>query len=279
MNLRTRVAAVGAALATAVSGTALLPTQVDAAGRIPAIRATVTNQAIRLSQHTVRAGLVKFRVVAPSGDHELQLIRLHKGYSQSQFFTDINRALQGKVHAVRQVDRRVSWAGGAEATKNHPGRFAVTLTPGTWIVGDQNGTAITTLTVTGAVQPRGGIATSSTIIGTGGDRFRAPKSAPHNGWTLFKDTSDEPHFLALQRVKPGTTRHMITHYFKHGNPNSEPSFAMPGGTSSAVISGGTQMLFHYNLPRGRYAMLCFWPSDETGMPHAMMGMYRLINLR
>jgi hypothetical protein len=26
-------------------------------------------------------------------------------------------------------------------------------------------------------------------------------------------------------------------------------------------------------------LACFWPSDETGMPHALMGKYRLVNLR
>jgi hypothetical protein len=26
-------------------------------------------------------------------------------------------------------------------------------------------------------------------------------------------------------------------------------------------------------------LLCWWPSDENGMPHAMMGMFRFINLR
>ena len=278
MNTRRRVVAAAAALASAVAGTALLPAQVDAAGTIPSITASVTNKAVRLSTHTVRAGRVKFRVVAPTGDHVLQLLQLHKGYTKADFGRDIGRTFRGRVHAIRRVDRQVSWWGGAEARKNHPGRFALTLNPGTYYLIDQNGPAVTKLTVTGSVQPRGWIRNSSTIVGTGGDRFRAPKAIPHSGWTVFKDISDEPHFLVLQRIKRGVTRHTITRYFKSGN-QAEPTWALPTSTSSGIVSGGSQILFHYNLPPGHYAILCWWPSDETGMPHAMMGMYRLINLR
>ncbi len=281
MNTRKRVAAVVAALATAVTGTAMLPSQVDASAKVPAIKVTMTKKAIRLSTHSVQAGRVRFRVVTPGGDHVLQVMRLHQGYSLQQAAKDVGRAFQGRVPAIKRVDRRITWAGGAETRKNHPGRFAVTLTPGTYYLIDQNdqtSTVVSTLTVNGSVQPRAWIHNSSRIVGTGKDRFRAPKAIPRQGWTVFKDTSDEPHFLVLQQVKHGTTRHMVTRYL-HSGAQGEPPFAMPATTSSGVISGGSQILFHYNLPRGRYVLICWWPSDENGMPHALMGMYRMINLR
>ena len=278
MNTRRRVAAVVAAMATAVTGTALVPSQVDAAGKIPTIRARMTDQAIHLSRDTVRAGRIKFRVTVPSGDHTLQVLQLHKGYRPRDLMSDIDNAFRGRIPAIKRVDTRVTWYGGAEATKNHPGRYSVTLPAGKYLIVDQSGPAGALLTVTGALQPRAWIHNDSTIVGTGGDRFRAPKVIPNSGWTVFKDTSDEPHFLVIQHVKRGTTRHMITRYFKSGN-QAEPPFALPETTSSGVISGGSQILFHYNLPAGRYVLMCFWPSDESGMPHAMMGMYRMINLR
>ncbi|HEU5044650.1 MAG TPA: hypothetical protein VFT75_11010 [Nocardioidaceae bacterium] len=278
MNTRRRVAAVVAAMATAVTGTALVPSQVDAVGKIPTIRATMTNQAIHLSRDTVRAGRIKFRVVVPSGDHELQVLQLHKGYRPRDLMSDIGKAFRGRIPAIKRVDTRVTWLGGAEAKKNHPGRFAITLPAGRYFIVDQNGPAAALLTVTGTTASRAWIRNSSTIVGTGNDRFRAPKVIPAEGWTVFRDTSDEPHFLVMQQVKRGTTRHMVKRYFASGD-QAEPPFALPAGTSSGVISGGTQMLFHYNLPAGRYVLMCFWPSDETGMPHATMGMFRMINLR
>jgi len=278
MNTRTRVAAVAATLATALSGAALVPTQVDAAGRVPAVRATALDASIRLSTHHVAAGLVRFRVLAPSGNHTLQLFRLRKGYTLGMFERDVENAFMGMVGAVRRVDRRVLWAGGAMAKAQHPGRFAQVLTAGTYYLFDQGGPGITKLTVTGRVAPRVGPATSSTIVGTDRDRFRAPAAIPRKGWTLFRDISTEPHYLVLQHVKRGTTRAQARSFVKSMG-GGKPAWVRRGQTSSGVVSGHTQTRFHYNLPRGQYLLSCWWPSDETGMPHATMGMYRMVNLR
>jgi hypothetical protein len=32
------------------------------------------------------------------------------------------------------------------------------------------------------------------------------------------------------------------------------------------------------LPAGDYAEMCFFPDLKTGMPHAMMGMVRIVHL-
>lgn len=34
----------------------------------------------------------------------------------------------------------------------------------------------------------------------------------------------------------------------------------------------------YNLPAGTYVLLCFVADDVTGMPHALMGMHKVIQL-
>ena len=34
----------------------------------------------------------------------------------------------------------------------------------------------------------------------------------------------------------------------------------------------------YNLPPGTYVLLCFIADDENGMPHAFMGMHKVIVL-
>ena len=278
MNTPKRAAAVAAALATAVGGTVLLPAQADAVGTIPAIRVTMTGQAIRMNTNTIHAGRVKFRVVTPKGDHGFQLLRLHPGYQPRQLKRDIGLAFQGRVRAIRRIDRRVTWLGGAEVRPNHPGRYSVTLRRGRYFAVDQNGPAAAMLRVVGTPTPRAGISSSSTIVGTITDRFRAPQAIPARGWTTFKDTSDEPHFLVFQHVKRGTTRAMVRQ-FLHSQNQGRPPFALRGSTSSGVVSGGRQILFHYNLPAGRYVILCFWPSDETGMPHALMGMFRFVTLR
>lgn len=278
MNTRRRLAAVAVALATAVTAAVLVPAHVDAAGSVPTIKATVKDTSIRLTTHRVSAGLVRFGVVAPSGDHTLQLVKLRKWYSWPKFVRDSENAFMGMMMAVKRVDRGTLWAGGAQAKRNHPGRFAQVLTAGTYYLFDQNGPSVTRLAVTGAVTPRGGPATSSTIVGTSRERFRAPAAIPRRGWTLFKDTSAEPCYLVMRHVKRGTTRAQAGRFIRAEN-RSQPGWLRRGSAASGVISGGTQTRFHYNLPRGQYLLSCWFPSEKTGMPHATMGMFRMINLR
>jgi len=276
MNTRRRVAASAAALATAVGGTALLPTQADAVGTIPTVNVFLGAKGLHMSTTTVHAGRVKFNARTPKGDHELQLLRLHKGYTPAQLGKDVNAGFQGNVAAVKRLDHRVTWLGGAETKPNHPGSYSVYLRPGTYFVVDQNGPGAARLRVVGTPVPRTGITSSSTIIGNIKDRFMAPKAIPHTGWTTFKDTSDEPHFVVFQHVKPNTTRAMVR---KALRSNKQPAFALPGSTSAGVVSGSRHIQFHYKLRPGKYVIMCFWPSDENGMPHAFMGMFRFINLQ
>ena len=35
----------------------------------------------------------------------------------------------------------------------------------------------------------------------------------------------------------------------------------------------------YDLPRGTYVLLCFVADEVTGEPHAVMGMYLVVELR
>ena len=50
-------------------------------------------------------------------------------------------------------------------------------------------------------------------------------------------------------------------------------------TAVGVISPKYGETFHYSLPAGKYLIRCYWPDDDTGMPHAFMGMWKLIWLK
>jgi hypothetical protein len=59
----------------------------------------------------------------------------------------------------------------------------------------------------------------------------------------------------------------------------QPPWLLKANTSTGVLSPNRREVFHYNLPAGPYLLLCYWPDDDTGMPHYLMGMWKLVNLR
>lgn len=266
---------------TAVTGAglAVAPTVADATGRVPTVTVTMAANSISLSSgNTVHAGRVHLRVVSAGGDHVLQLVRIIKrGYTFQQAGKDVNAAFGGNLAAIHRVDTNLRWLGGAEATPGHNGHLAETLYAGTYYFIDQNSNAMRAVKVYGTPPARGWIANSSTVEAYD-HGFRTPATLPRAGWTLFRDIADEPHFMALQQVKTGTTAAMVRAYFKSGS-QAQPSWALPASASNGVISPGTQVLWHYSLPAGKYLLACWWPDDKTGMPHALMGMWKLVTLK
>ena len=53
---------------------------------------------------------------------------------------------------------------------------------------------------------------------------------------------------------------------------------LPGEQDSDIVSPGHAMALHLQLPAGHYALMCFFPDPQTGMPHAFMGMVRMVTL-
>lgn len=269
------------ASAAAAAGVVPAASAATAAGPVPSgskvVTVTMTASSMALSTDSITAGNTVFKVVSGDGkDHELQIVRLHSGYSLQQFGSDIGKAFGGDVTAIRRVDSHVSFRGGAE-THFRPGYMSVPLKAATYYLFDQVGNAVRKLTVTGSFQNRPAPQAQATIKAfTYG--FGLNGALPHQGWIHEHDQSDQPHFYVFNQVKAGTTSTQVKNYFKSG-AQGKPSFALYPNTSSGVISPMTGQNFYLDLPAGRYVVMCFWPDDDTGMPHAFMGMWKLVDLR
>jgi hypothetical protein len=209
-------------------------------------------------------------------DHELQVVRLRSGYSLQQFGTDVNEGLnKGDIKAIRRVDARAVFEGGAEA-HTKPGYMTVPLKAHTYFLLDIDGNSVRRLTVTGDFQQRPAAKAHSTITAFSYG-FGVNGTLPHQGWIRERNVSDQPHFFVFNRVKADTTYREVRDYFMGGGQGA-PSFALRANISSGVITPYTGQQFYLDLPAGRYVVACFWPDDDTGMPHAMMGMFKLITL-
>jgi hypothetical protein len=129
------------------------------------------------------------------------------------------------------------------------------------------------------VPTRAGVAHQSTVtaFSYGFVTSPSPDSIPASGTLQFYNQADQPHFLEIQRVKQGTTARQVRRVL---NPNShaQPRFLMRAHTSTGVVSPTFSEMMRYSLPRGEYLIACFWPDRLTGMPHAYMGMWKLVQL-
>jgi hypothetical protein len=289
MLIRTRiiaaVAVIGAALLSATPPSTAEPSTprsapAASAGHVPTVVVHMSESAIHLSVgHRLHAGRVLFRVRTHDGGHDLQLARLHTGYTLSDAERDFGKAFQdGDVHAIRRLDDNITFLGGASTRPGHPGAFAVNLHAARLLVFDQDSNALTRLRVFGTPPHRPIVAASSQVTAFSYGFGVSRQTLPPSGWTRVRNISDQPHFVVLQRVKNRTTHRMVARFIKSG-AHGNPSWGLKAHTSVGVMSPNRGEVFHYTLPAGKYLMACFWPDDDTGMPHIYMGMWRLIRLR
>jgi hypothetical protein len=282
MRRATRGVAVATALGAVLVGTVVTPGVATAAGH-RVIDVKVTKSANTFPDgNTVAPGFAEFAVSTPRGEHILQLLQLHAGYTLKELGADMQKAFSGRLKAIHRVDTNVDWLGGAEATADKAGRFAVTLHTGVYVVIDQEGAGVERLHVTGEPVD-GGSVTPGAVITAGLNKDGMSKwrvsdtDLAHRGWIKFRNRANQPHFIDLQKVAPGTTRKDVNDYFQSGSQD-DPPWIRAAGTGTGVISPDERQLFHLQLPKGRYLLICFWPDKDTGAPHGVMGMFRLINL-
>jgi hypothetical protein len=278
----TAVAATSAAVLSLSGLPSTVAVAAPAAGKspVPTVVAHMSKSAIHLSVgHTLHAGRVQFHVVSSEGGHTLQVLRLHKGYTLQQAKTDVNKAFGGDLKAIRRVDNRITWMGGAPARVGHPGDFSIKLPHGDFVLIDQNNPTFFRLHVFGKAPARPRVPTTSSITTFTYGFGTTPSTLPSSGWTRVGNVSDQPHFVVMQRVKDGTTPRMVRKFLKKHGLQGNPPWALKASTSTGVISPNHHQALRYSLPKGKYLLACFWPDDETGMPHILMGMWDLVRLR
>jgi hypothetical protein len=255
----------------------LAPGAAAQASRAPVtVVARVSASSVQLSDDTLHAGRVRFVVRAEDRGHTLQVAKLRNGYTLPQLGADIPKTFAGDVAAIRRVDHGVSFRGGATGRPGKAGEFSIVLRAGHYIVIDQDGDGMSPLTVRGtrvrrAAAPHQGTVTAFTYgFGTAG-------RLPAQGSVRVANQSDQPHFVEISHVKDGTTKRQVRAVL---NPDfhGQPSWLAHGSTSSGILSPGQGQVMHLDLPPGRYLVICWWPDKDSGMPHAFMGMWKLVTL-
>jgi hypothetical protein len=231
---------------------------------------------------TFRPGRVAFKVTSQSQSASLAFARFGKGYSFRGFRKDIATAFgQGKMKSLKHAIKHSTFLGGVGSV----GPRAVTGTvmfakAGAYSVYNFGGNlpkSPLTLHAVGRTQHRTAPKTTGTLTALNGIRFGGAQTIPRRGTLLLKNrATDSPHFFDLFQVQPGTTKQDVLNALQ---TNQQGPMIAPGPMSE-VIGSHQAMTLNYHVPAGSYALVCFFPDPNMhGMPHAMMGMIRMLTAK
>jgi hypothetical protein len=120
----------------------------------------------------------------------------------------------------------------------------------------------------------GSLDADQTVTAVDPFRFVIPAKLHTDSVVRFQNQSAmDVHELSLGKLHPGETVADVVAWADPRTGGGPPPFDVMGG-AGALNPGGGQEWFALNLPRGSYIAFCLVPDDETGLPHAAMGMVR-----
>jgi hypothetical protein len=258
----------------------------------PVLKVTIRKSSLTVSRHSFVAGRIDLRIKSVGAEREFAIAKFKKGYSfaklradEIQFNKDAGPNGESKA-GIRLLDHalaRTTFYGGLDATVGQKESGSVVLPKaGTYYVWNDTDVPkdAVKLTVTGPAVHRPAPKSTATVTGKSDDRFGGAKKLPAKGTITFKDTTSgskkSPHLWDLLHVKAGTTRKQVLTALE--SSSGPPSFILKGSAGIDAINPGVSETVRYNLPKGTYAELCFFPDPKTGVPHAFMGMIRIVTL-
>ncbi|MGA8847040.1 MAG: hypothetical protein WB471_10540 [Nocardioides sp.] len=258
-------------------------TSAVSAAATPPVGVSISKARVITMPATVQPGVNRFAVTsARKNGSAFQLVRPAPGYSTQDASRDIKKGLEGSnLKALKRFEANVTLLGGVTADKS-PDTLVVDLDPGTHWALDTNTSDPSKFFVfdvsgdeTGNASPQGTAIRAKSATTWAG----SPKSIPREGLLNFKNDSSNNHFIVLTKLKKGKSYRDFKKWFATEGEGGPPPVQFNVGLDSGVVSPGHSAAFSYDLPRGSYVMLCFWPDAEMdGMPHAYMGMHRGIKL-
>jgi hypothetical protein len=255
---------------------------------IPLLKAKITGSDLTFDGSlTQPAGPLRIRLKAVGDEREIALQRFKGDYGPADLKHDVAAAFGSGTFdqaALRRAEKHTVALGGVDAAKGKSATMTVVLKPGTYYLNDDSGDVPIRFrklhirpSSCGLHQTR----TTATVTMKETHRFGGDTTLPAEGSILVKNVStsfDELHFLSMQRVKKGTTRADVLAAFGSSTPGPPPFF-LDDQVGTDALSPGKSQALTYSLPKGTYALLCFFPDLKDGVPHAFTGMVRIVHLK
>jgi hypothetical protein len=263
--------------------------------RPPVISIDVTTQGGFSMPSSVHSGLVTFRISSPEDGHAIQGFVLKNGATLAQAMADVSMVLSSDrptvVLGLKALNHDITEIGGVVTSTYAAQEVTVPLNAGTYYffdLNDVNNPPLTprvhTLRAHGSfkqsVPPRyTSVITSTTSNGM--PVFVAPKVIKHDETFLALVSGDELHESTFRPTKPGVDDAYITQFYNALEAGTPPPPSPWTGSQAGLqaLSPGRWAIVHINLPPGQYALICYVPSNENGVPHARMGMHQMMTLK
>jgi hypothetical protein len=240
---------------------------------------------------TFQAGRIAVSLKSKGIEGEVEFVSFKKGYSFPKLKRDLvaffksegqNGPSKAGLKALNRAVKNTKLYGGLDVVPGTTESGTLVLPKaGTYYMYNDSGIPANPrkLKVTGPAVHRASPGATATVKAVTGKRFAGASKLPAKGTITFKNVStDSPHFLDLQHVKQGTTRKQVLKFLRSG-AQGNPPFGLQGGANTDVVGEGQAMTLTYSLPKGEYVEMCFFPDLQTGMPHALMGMVRVVHLK
>ncbi|WP_139227693.1 hypothetical protein [Nocardioides alpinus] len=245
---------------------------------MPHITAKVTKQGIVVRGTAgLRAGRVHLTVKGPG---TVEFVSFDPGYTADDFVSDVNKCGEKcNVKALKRALANATIHGGMTGgTGTIVLPTAGSYTPFT--IGERGAVVGQPFRVSGPPRKSSAPSVDGKILAKKGLSWGGSSMLPAEGRFLFKNKRDSgvPHFVQLQQVEVGTTADQVIDALLAGENGPPPPF-LEAGLLTGTLSPGHSMTVDYDLPPGHYAVICFFPDPNMkGMPHAFMGMVRVIHL-
>ncbi len=285
MKLKRKAPALVVAVALATTGLVFAPSAATATtagdsarpgavGKPKIVRIHSNDKKVTVSDTGFRPGITEFRVTKTA--HRGSSPVILESDNLDRAFKKLDKAFSGEAgsaDAMEAFDRLVTlYGGGAEGA-----RWQVKLSKGSYYAFDFKTNKLTPFKVKG--ERRGAKmqhADSSIVAYQTNDlnQFKTDGKLEGN-WVSFENKAHEIHFMDAIHVKNGTTAKDVRQGLKS---NKDPGWIRPGGFAFDVQSPGIKTVHYQEVKPGRYLIICFMPSEmQDGVPHAAMGMWRLVN--
>lgn len=286
MNFRSKAPTLVVALSLATTGLVFAPITATATTAGPSARPGAPDQPklvrlksndkkLSVSDTHFRPGVTEFRVTKTA--HRGSSVVIIKSNNLDRAFKKLGIAFQGgpgSADAMAAFDNLVTiYGGGGEGS-----RWQVNLNHSSnYYAFDIKTNKLTRIKVNGERRAAKMHHADSSIVAyqkNDLNQFKTDGNLEGN-WVSFENKSKEIHFVEVDRVAKSTTAKDVREGLK--SPK-DPKWLRPGGFFFDVQSPGIRTVHYQEVQAGRYLLICFMPSEmQDGVPHAMMGMWQLVN--